>query len=44
LSRLMTQEQILQANAAATELASSMPKGQVAEESQSIGDAFIPRP
>jgi len=50
VSRLMTERQIRQANAAAAELlssipkVSSMPKGDVVEESQSIGNAFIPRP
>jgi hypothetical protein len=44
VSRLMTKQQISQANAAATELSSSMPRGEAIEQSQSIGDAFIPRP
>ncbi len=44
LSKLMTKQQIGQANAAAAELSSSLRKGEVVEESQSIGDAFIPRP
>ena len=42
VSRLMTKQQIRQANAAATELASSMQRGKVVEESQSIGNALIP--
>src|SRR5215471_7319557 len=40
LSRLMTEQQIRQANTEASELASSMPEGKVVEESQSIGNAF----
>jgi len=44
VSRLMTKQQISQANAAASALSSSMRKGEVVEESQSIGDAFFPRP
>jgi TPR repeat protein len=44
LSRLMTKEQISHATAAANELASSMPKGEAVDQSQTIGDAFIPRP
>ena len=44
LSRLMTTQQINQANAAAQDLASSLPKGMAVDPSQTIGDAFIPRP
>jgi len=40
----MTEQQISQAIGAATELSSSMPKGKVVEESQSIGNAFNTRP
>ena len=42
LSRLMTEQQIRRANAAATKLSNSMPEVEVVEESQSIGNAFIP--
>jgi TPR repeat protein len=42
VSRLMTKQQISQAKAAASELASSVRKGKVVEESQSIGNAFNP--
>jgi hypothetical protein len=41
---LMTEQQIRRANAAATGLTSSMPKGQAVEESQSIGSRFNPEP
>ena len=40
VSRLMTEQQIRQANAAATELSNSMPKGEAVQESKSIGNAF----
>jgi hypothetical protein len=38
----MTEQQIRQANAAATDLSASMPKGEVVEESQSIANAVNP--
>jgi TPR repeat protein len=42
LTRLMTEQQINRASAAASELSNSLRKGKVVEESQSIEDAFIP--
>jgi TPR repeat protein len=44
LSRVMTEQQISQANAAANELSTSIPKGEAVEESENTGNAFIRRP
>ena len=43
LSRLMTEQQISQANAAALELSTAIPKGEI-EGSLTTGNAFIPGP
>jgi len=42
LSRLMTEQQISQANAAASALSTSIHKGEMVAESQSVGNAFNP--